>query len=191
VRPLTNYHLPQWLRRIAFGVCSAAVLALLGLNWLGQPAGSLGHIVSLSLLILSVPVGVTFGWMANRFPSTAAVLNPLVPFSRPAETQDHPIVLRAPMVSAEELAAKVRGIVPETEIEITPINPKYGSWNLHVTRGKLDMEYLWLPCSGFGGSDRARPMGPEDTPFDLVDEEFHSLNEALEYLRRLAEKYSA
>jgi hypothetical protein len=92
-------------------------------------------------------------------------------------------------ITPEELAAKVRTIIPEPEIEITTINPEYGSWNLRVRKGKLDMEYIWLGPDGFGGMDHARPMTPDDTPFDLVDEVFQSVDEALEYLRKLAGKY--
>jgi len=183
---IRDYSLPQWLRRIAFGVCSTALVALLGLNWMGKPSGSLGHVVALWLLDLSVPVGLASVWVATRFPSTTAFLNPLFP--RPAETEVEPIIMRAPNVSAEELAAKVQGIVQKAEIEITPINPKYGSWNLHVTKGKLDMEYIWGP-SGFGGSDLARPMTDDDNPFAWIDEEFHSIEEGLEFLRRLTQKY--
>jgi hypothetical protein len=92
-------------------------------------------------------------------------------------------------ITPEELAVKVRTIIQDPQIEITPINPEYGSWNLRVTKGKLDMEYIWLGPHGFGGLDLARPTTPDDTPFDLVDEGFQSVDEALEYLRKLARKY--
>ncbi len=93
-------------------------------------------------------------------------------------------------ITPEELAAKVRTIIEDPQIEITQINPKYG-WNLRVTKGKLDMEYIWLGPDGFGGLDLARPTTPDDTPFDLVDEGFQSVDEALEYLRKLARKYNS
>jgi hypothetical protein len=93
-------------------------------------------------------------------------------------------------VTPEELAAKVRTIIQDPQIEITPINPKYGSWNLRVTKDKLDMEYIWLGPHGFGGLDLSRPTTPDDTPFDLVDEGFQSVDEALEYLRTLTSKYN-
>jgi len=93
-----------------------------------------------------------------------------------------------PNVTAVEMAAKVRALIPEASIEITPVNPEYGSWLLRVTKGNLDMEYVW--GSGFGGRDLARPKTPEDTPFDLFDEVFNSTDEALEYLRRLRDKYA-
>jgi hypothetical protein len=94
-------------------------------------------------------------------------------------------------ITPEELAVKVKTIIEDPQIEITPINPEYGSWNLRVTKGKLDMEYIWLGPAGFGGLDLARPTTPDDTPFDLVDEGFQSVDEALEYLRKLARKYNS
>lgn len=190
MRPLIrDYNLPQWLRRIAFGVCSAAVLALLGLNWWDQPSGSWGHIVSLGLLILSIPVGITLAWVAGRFDSITALVS--FPFLRQPESfdDDEPVLALAPAVTAEELATKVRTIIEEPMIEITPMNPKYGSWILQVTKGNLDMEYVWGP-SRFGGRDLARPITPDDTPFDFADECFQSVDEALEYLRKLARQYA-
>jgi len=94
-------------------------------------------------------------------------------------------------ITPEELAAKVRTIIPNPQIEITTINPEYGSWNLRVRKGKLDMEYIWLGPDGFGAMDHARPMTPDDTPFDLVDEVFQSVDEALEYLQKLVKKYES
>jgi hypothetical protein len=93
-------------------------------------------------------------------------------------------------ITAEELAGSVRTIIPDAQIEIIPINPKYGSWHLRVTMGKLDMEYIWLGPDGFGGLDLARAATTDDTPFDLVDEGFQSVDEALGYLRKLTRKYS-
>jgi hypothetical protein len=93
-------------------------------------------------------------------------------------------------VAAEELAAKVRAILQEPLIEITPINPEYGSWNLRVKKGSLDMEFIWGPLTGFGGTDLARPITPDDTPFDWADEWFQSIDEALEFLQKLARKYA-
>jgi hypothetical protein len=95
-----------------------------------------------------------------------------------------------PKITAEEMAARVRTIIEGAELVMTPINPEYGSWNLHVTKGKLDMEFIWGPQSGFGASDLARPTTPEDTPFDHADEGFESVDEALEYLKRLMQKYA-
>ena len=94
-----------------------------------------------------------------------------------------------PNVTAEEMATKVRAIIQDPLIEITLINPEYGSWNLRVRKGNLDMEYVWGPLSGFGGSDLARPTTPNDTPFDYADEGFDSVDEALEFLRKLSRKY--
>jgi hypothetical protein len=116
------------------------------------------------------------------------------PFPAPAPRDSGPVVgpmnASAPNITPEELAAKVRTILQDPQIEITTINPEYGSWNLRVTKGKLDMEYIWLGPDGFGGLDLARPTTPDDTPFDLVDEGFQSVDDALEYLRKLARKYA-
>ena len=62
-----NHYLPRWLHRIACGGFGAMVLALPGLNWLGEPAGSWRHIVGLYLLFLSIPVGVVLACIAHRF----------------------------------------------------------------------------------------------------------------------------
>jgi hypothetical protein len=68
MRPfIRNHYLPQWLHRIACGGFPTVILALLGLNWLGQPDGSWRHLVSLYLLILSIPVGIIFACLAHRF----------------------------------------------------------------------------------------------------------------------------
>ena len=100
----------------------------------------------------------------------------------------HPLI---PKISAEEMAGRVRAIIPEPQLEITPLNPKYGSWLLRVSKGKLDMEYVWGPLPpGFGGRDLARPTTPDDTPFDYADEVFVSVDEALGYLQRLAQRYA-
>ena len=49
------------------GGFATVALALLGLNWLSQPPGSWRHIVSLCLLISSLPIGVIFACLAHRF----------------------------------------------------------------------------------------------------------------------------
>jgi hypothetical protein len=49
------------------GGFATVVLALLGLNWLSQPPGFWRHIVSLCLLIWSLPIGVIFACLAHRF----------------------------------------------------------------------------------------------------------------------------
>ena len=64
---IRNRYLPRWLHRVACGMFGAVVLALLGLNWLGQPSGSWRHIVSLCFLVLSIPVGVILACVAHRF----------------------------------------------------------------------------------------------------------------------------
>lgn len=108
---------------------------------------------------------------------------------RDADSGTGPTNLGFVEITSQELAAEVRTIIHDAQIESTTINPEYGSWNLRVRKGKLDMEYIWLGPDGFGGMDHARPMTPDDTPFDLVDEVFQSVDEALEYLRKLARKY--
>jgi len=62
-----NRYLPQWLHRIFCGGFAALVFGLLGLSWLSQPSGSWRHVVSLCLLVLSVPVGVICACVAHRF----------------------------------------------------------------------------------------------------------------------------
>lgn len=59
-------YLPLWLHRVSNGVFAAALVAAIGV-WLGVPAGGWLHIVSLSLLWSSVPVGVVFALIAHRF----------------------------------------------------------------------------------------------------------------------------
>jgi hypothetical protein len=68
MRPFVrNRYLPQWLHRLVCGGFAAVVLALLGLNWLGQPSGSWRHVAALCLLIASVPVGIFLACVAHRF----------------------------------------------------------------------------------------------------------------------------
>ena len=64
---IRNRYLPRWLHRVTCGMFGAVVLALLGLNWLGQPSGSWRHILSLCFLVLSIPVGVILACVAHRF----------------------------------------------------------------------------------------------------------------------------
>ncbi len=95
-----------------------------------------------------------------------------------------------PKITAAEMASKIRAFIPDASIATKPINPEYASWELRVTKGNLDIEYVWGPLSGFGGRDLARPTTPDDTPFDYADVLFNSTDEALEYLRRLTDKYA-
>ena len=62
-----NFHLPQWLHRLACGAFGTVVLVLLGLNWLSQPPGSWRHFLSVCFLVLSVPAGVVLACVADRF----------------------------------------------------------------------------------------------------------------------------
>ena len=88
------------------------------------------------------------------------------------------------------MAEQVGSVIQNPLIEITPINPEYGSWTLRVVKGDLDMEYVWGPLSGFGGTDLTRPATPNDTQFDYADEGFNSIDEALEFLRKLYLKHA-
>jgi hypothetical protein len=156
-----------------------------------------GHIIS-GWPIDSVP------WTLLACAGTGFVLGVLIgprklpistpPFRAPAphnsDSVGRPTNSPVVEVTPKVLAAKVRTIIPDSQIEITTINPEVGSWNLRVTKGRLDMEYIWLGPDGFGGLDLSRPATPDDTPFDLADEAFQSIDEALEYLRKLARKYS-
>lgn len=166
------------------GVALAVVVHLVGqmasgweidsFPWTLLAFGTIGFVVGVLIGPRALPVSIP------PFPAPAPRT------SDPAEPRNPPV----PNITPEELAAKVRAIIQDPQIEITPMNPQYGSWNLRVTKGKLDMEYIWLGPHGFGGLDLARPTTPDDTPFDLVDEGFQSMDEALEYLRKLARKYS-
>jgi hypothetical protein len=174
--------------------------------------GIVAAVTGVTLAVVVHVVGqMTSGWQMDSLPwtllalaSVGFVLGVLIgpralpisipPFPAPVSRDSVPVVESkkpaVPNITPEELAAKVRTIIQDPQIEITPINPEYGSWNLRVTKGKLDMEYIWLGPDGFGGLDLARPATADDTPFDLVDEGFQSVDEALDYLRKLARKYS-
>jgi hypothetical protein len=68
MRPfIHNHYLPQWLHRMVCGGFATVLLVLLGLNWLNEPYGSWRHILSLCLLVLSVPAGIVFACVAHRF----------------------------------------------------------------------------------------------------------------------------
>ena len=109
--------------------------------------------------------------------------------SEPVVSESNPLF---PNITPKELATKVRAIVEEPLIEFIPLNPKYGSWILGVRKGKLDMEYIWCgPRHGLGGTDHARPATPDDNPFAVADEGFQSVDEALDYLRKLNIKYAS
>jgi hypothetical protein len=172
--------------------------------------GIVAAVTGIALAVVVHLVGqTTSGWQIDSLPWTllafagigfvlGVVIGPRTsvsfsPFPSPAPRNSDPVVgpmNPVPDITAEEMAAKVRTIIQDAQIEITPINPKYGSWRLRVTKGKLDMEYIWLGPDGFGGLDLARPTTPDDSPFDLADEVFLSVDEALDYLRKLAHKYS-
>lgn len=60
-------NLPLWLHRIFNGLFSAALLAGFGTYWLGEPAGSWRHVISQCLLWGSIPVGLIFAAITQRF----------------------------------------------------------------------------------------------------------------------------
>ena len=60
-------YLPLWLHRIFNGLFPAALLAGFGMCWVGEPADSWWHVVSLWMLWSSVPVGLIFAAIAHRF----------------------------------------------------------------------------------------------------------------------------
>ena len=64
---IRNRYLPQWLHRITCGGFTAVVLALAGLNRLGEPSGSWRQMLSLCFIGLRIPVGIIFACMAHRF----------------------------------------------------------------------------------------------------------------------------
>ena len=135
--------------------------------------------------------GFALGFAIGPWVSAALASYPPVPSALQDEDEFdgiiHPLI---PKINAEEMSARVRTVIQDPVLEITPLNPKYGSWRLRVSKGKLDMEYVWGPLPpGFGGRDLARPITPDDTPFDFADERFLSVDEALGYLQKLAGKY--
>ena len=60
-------YLPLWLHRVFNGLFPAALLAGFGTCWLGEPAGSWRHIVSMCMIWSSVPVGLVFAAITRRF----------------------------------------------------------------------------------------------------------------------------
>jgi len=62
-----NRYLPLWLHRIFNGLFPAALLAGFGTYWLGEPAGSWRHTVSVCMIWSSVPIGLLFAAMTHRF----------------------------------------------------------------------------------------------------------------------------
>ncbi len=60
-------YLPLWLHRVFNGVFPGALLAGFGTYWLGEPADSWPHIVSLCLLWSSIPIGFVFAAITHRF----------------------------------------------------------------------------------------------------------------------------
>jgi hypothetical protein len=67
MRPFRNRYLPLWLHRVACGVLATAVLALLGMSFIGRSDGSWRYFIGLCLIILSVPTGIFFACVAHRF----------------------------------------------------------------------------------------------------------------------------
>lgn len=95
-----------------------------------------------------------------------------------------------PCICSNQFTEEKNKLIPDATLELKPINSDYGSWRLNVTKGKMEMEFVWGPLSGFGGSDLSRPTSSDDTPFDYADKEFHSVEEALTFLKVLIQKYT-
>jgi hypothetical protein len=60
-------YFPLWLHRIFNGLFPAALLAGFGTYWLGEPADSWRHIVSMCMIWSSVPVGIIFAAITHLF----------------------------------------------------------------------------------------------------------------------------
>ena len=68
MRPfIRNHYLPLWLHRVVCGVFATAVLALLGLAFIGKADGSWRHLIVLCSIVLSIPAGIVCACMARRF----------------------------------------------------------------------------------------------------------------------------
>jgi hypothetical protein len=156
-----------------------------------------GHIISgwrIDLVPWTLLACAGLGFVLGVLLGPRTLPNSIPPFRLPApdnsDSVSRPTNSPVVEITPEELAAKVRTIIKDPQIEIAPINPEYGSWNLRVRKEELDMEYVWFGSYGFGGTDLARPFTEDDNPFSLADEGFQSIDEGLEYLRKLARKYS-
>ena len=64
---MSERRLPLWLHRIFNGLFPAALLAGFGTCWIGEPADSWRHIVSMCIIWSSVPVGIVFAVITRRF----------------------------------------------------------------------------------------------------------------------------
>lgn len=95
-----------------------------------------------------------------------------------------------PKIEPDQFRRCVREVIPAAAIDFSVVNPDYHSWCLRVREGRLDVEFVWGPQSGFGGRDIARPATGNDTPFDYADELFWSQDEALHYLKTKRAFYS-
>lgn len=62
-----NRRLPLWVHRACNGAFGAAVLVGGACIWFGEPEGSWRHTVSLGLIWMSIPVGITLAVVAHRF----------------------------------------------------------------------------------------------------------------------------
>jgi len=68
MRPfIRNHYLPLWLHRVVCGVFATAVMALLGMAFIGKADGSWRHLIALCLIVLSIPAGFFCACMAHRF----------------------------------------------------------------------------------------------------------------------------
>jgi len=68
MRPfIRNHYLPLWLHRVVCGIFATAVLALLGMAYIGKADGSWRYLIALFLIALSIPAGIFCACMAHRF----------------------------------------------------------------------------------------------------------------------------
>lgn len=96
--------------------------------------------------------------------------------------------LIVPEIDAQELKNFINELLPQAEVTLTLMNPKYGSWQIEATENDLRFEYFWGPLSGFGFTDINEEPGENDSPFDPYGVNLQSLAEAKQILRRLVEK---
>lgn len=64
---IRNRFLPQWLQRVCNGVVGAMLLLAIGSVWIGEPTGSWKYLLSLSLFLASVPLGILLALLTRRF----------------------------------------------------------------------------------------------------------------------------
>lgn len=73
----------------------------------------------------------------------------------------------------------VKSHLPGATVSVESINREYRSWRMVVTTPHRELEFVWGPLTGFGGSDLRREC---DNPFVCYDQGFSSLEEAERFL---------